>query len=93
LVGYSYRIYQEIGPLELDILQVLLSRAEDKNATFSGSSLPPKCFWFKNVQVVTARNNWLDDEACYVAIKGGNTTSNHGHADLGTFVFEKKGAA
>ena len=40
--------------------------------------------------VAVHRSGWNSD-ACYVAVVGGSPGSNHGHMDLGSFVFEADG--
>jgi hypothetical protein len=38
------------------------------------------------------RSSWTDDKAGFVGFKGGDNAASHGHADLGTFVYDADGA-
>jgi hypothetical protein len=46
---------------------------------------------FRGVEMVSLRTAWDDPEAGFVALKGGTNGANHGHLDLGTFVYEALG--
>jgi len=37
------------------------------------------------------RNSWADNNTAFVAIKGGSPSANHGHMDIGSFIFELDG--
>ncbi len=41
--------------------------------------------------VATMRGAWNDPAATYVGFKGGDNRSNHGHMDIGSFVFDSGG--
>lgn len=41
--------------------------------------------------VAMFRTSWIDPGAAYLAIKGGSPGVNHGHMDVGTFVYEAEG--
>lgn len=41
--------------------------------------------------IATMRSSWEDPNATYLAIKGGTPSVNHGHMDVGTFIFESNG--
>ena len=47
--------------------------------------------YFRGPEVVTLRSAWEDDDALFIAFKAGDNRANHGHLDLGTFVFEALG--
>lgn len=46
---------------------------------------------FRHVEAAAFRGAWGDPNAAWLAIKGGDTTVNHGNLDLGTFVAEFAG--
>ena len=48
----------------------------------------PTSAMFRGVDVATFRSSWNDDEAVFVAIKGGDNKASHAHLDLGTFVLD-----
>jgi len=73
-----------------DILHLLFTKSGDAKKAMDYNSLP-KVAWFKQIDVVTIRTMWNDSNACFVAIKGGNTSANHQHLDLGTFFIENEG--
>jgi hypothetical protein len=43
---------------------------------------------FRGVDVATFRSSWKDDDAVFVAIKGGDNKASHAHLDLGSFVLD-----
>jgi len=54
---------------------------------------PQKLIWAgqgKN-PVALMRTSWTDENAIYVAIKGGSPSVNHGHMDIGSFIMEANG--
>jgi hypothetical protein len=46
---------------------------------------------FHGVQVAFLRTAWEDPNAIFVAVKGGDNKTNHGHLDLGSFVIDAGG--
>ncbi len=52
---------------------------------------PPLDAHFKAIDVAFMRSSWTDPRAFYVGIKGGDNRANHGHLDLGSFVFDALG--
>ncbi|MEI7767707.1 MAG: heparinase II/III family protein [Phycisphaerae bacterium] len=46
---------------------------------------------FVGVDVAAFRASWLDPQAAYLAVKGGDIQAPHAHADLGTFVLDVHG--
>jgi hypothetical protein len=48
----------------------------------------PTSSFFRGVNVATFRSSWNDDDAVFVAVKGGDNKSSHAHLDLGTFVLD-----
>jgi hypothetical protein len=51
----------------------------------------PTARYFRNREVVTMRSRWGDSNAAFVGFKGGDNRVNHGHLDLGSFVFDVGG--
>ena len=51
----------------------------------------PLAHAFTGVAVATFRTSWTDPRATFVAVKGGDSRSNHSHLDLGTFVLDALG--
>lgn len=48
--------------------------------------------FFRNQQdVVTFRSAWGDRQALFLAAKGGDNRTNHGHLDIGSFVLDAQG--
>ncbi|MDT0648014.1 heparinase II/III family protein [Zunongwangia sp. F260] len=48
-------------------------------------------FGKSEVPVAMYRSSWDDPDALYIGIKGGSPSANHGHMDVGSFVFEMNG--
>ena len=46
---------------------------------------------FESVGVATFRSAWMDPQALFAGLKGGDSGGHHTHLDLGTFVFDGKG--
>ncbi len=44
-----------------------------------------------SVPIAVLRSSWTDPRALFAGFKGGSPSSNHGHMDGGSFVFEAKG--
>ncbi|MCL2742605.1 MAG: heparinase II/III family protein [Planctomycetaceae bacterium] len=56
-----------------------------------GSS-PPLAQKFTGIQdVCTMRTEWNNPDAAFLGFKGGNNRANHGHLDIGSFVYEVNG--
>ncbi len=57
--------------------------------SLSHVSTPESLFWIGqgNNPVCVMRSGW-DEDAAYLAIKGGSPSINHGHMDIGSFVFD-----
>ena len=47
--------------------------------------------YFREVEVVTMRSSWQDDQGIFVAMKAGDNRAAHAHLDLGTFVLDADG--
>jgi hypothetical protein len=61
--------------------------------TMNKINVPSKKVWVgqgKN-PVILMRTSWSDPNAIYVAMKGGSPSVNHGHMDVGSFIFEVNG--
>ena len=53
-------------------------------------TLPAKSY--SGIQdVCTMRTDWNDPNAAFLGFKGGNNRANHGHLDIGSFVYEVNG--
>ncbi len=52
---------------------------------------PPLDRLFRGVGVVSMRSSWADPNANFFAMKAGSNGANHGHLDLGSFIFEALG--
>jgi hypothetical protein len=57
---------------------------------FQFSDLPLDKY-FRGVEVASFRSAWEDEDAVFIAYKGGAANVNHGHLDLGDFVLEALG--
>jgi hypothetical protein len=44
--------------------------------------------YFRVVEAVTLRGTWNDPDALFVGFKAGDNNADHGHLDIGTFVFD-----
>ena len=51
----------------------------------------PLARYFRDAEIVTMRSAWNDPDATFVGFKGGDNRVNHGHLDLGSFVFDAAG--
>jgi len=56
----------------------------------AAAGLPLDRYW-RNVEVVTLRSDWLDPDALFVGIQAGSNRVNHNHLDLGSFVLDALG--
>ena len=56
-----------------------------------GLSAQPRDRLFKRINVATMRSGWLDPQALFVAVKGGDNDASHAQLDLGTFVIDALG--
>ena len=52
----------------------------------------PLCARFRGAEVAFLRSAWEDPQALFAGFKGGDNRANHSHLDLGTFVFDARGA-
>lgn len=59
----------------------------------AGSAKPLPLSWHGrgHQPVAMFRTSWTDPNAMYLAAKGGRASLNHGHMDVGTFVFDADG--
>lgn len=57
----------------------------------NNSSTLPTVYAFARVNQAFLRSAWDDPNAWYVGLKGGYANTNHGHLDLGSFVFDALG--
>ena len=62
-------------------------------AAFSNPKVPEKLNYKANGDnpVVAMRSSWTDPDAAFLAFKAGSPSVNHGHMDVGEFVFEANG--
>jgi hypothetical protein len=63
-----------------------------KNIPLNNISEPEEKFWMGQGRnpVAMMRSNWTD-QAAYVGFKTGSPSVNHGHMDVGSFIFEANG--
>jgi len=47
--------------------------------------------YYRNIEVATMRSEWNNPQALFVGVKAGRNGVNHGHLDLGSFVFDATG--
>lgn len=57
----------------------------------SKTTLPLDALFRGQQDVVTLRGSWDDPDAAYIGFKGGDNRANHGHLDIGSFVFDSGG--
>ncbi|MDO5571453.1 MAG: heparinase II/III family protein [Bacteroidales bacterium] len=62
-------------------------------AGFSSPKYPKNTFWIADGEnpVCIIRENFNDEKAAYVGVKAGSPFVNHGHMDVGSFIFESDG--
>ncbi|MHA8062345.1 heparinase II/III domain-containing protein [Aquirufa beregesia] len=60
----------------------LVKQSMPENLTYLGGGPNP---------VAMMRSSWTDPNALYVGVKGGSPSVNHGHMDIGSFVFDALG--
>lgn len=66
--------------------------ASDTN--FSNIPAPREMYWFDTESinpVFSARTSWQLEDGLFFAVKGGRSSINHGHMDVGGFVFDAFG--
>ena len=70
-------------------MQILFGSSID----LSSAKLPTKSSWTAQgeVPLYIYRSGWTSPSDTYFAIKGGKASSNHGHMDAGSFVYEYDG--
>ena len=70
-------------------MQILFGSSID----LSSAKLPTKSCWTAQgeVPIYIYRSGWTNPTDTYFAIKGGKASSNHGHMDAGSFVYEYDG--
>lgn len=63
------------------------------SATLSTPQKPEQLFWKAQGDnpVCAMRSSWEDPSAVYTAVKMGSPSVNHGHMDIGSFIFESDG--
>lgn len=78
--------YAKAGPRALDLLwgAAWIARNPDLKTR-------PLDTMFRKDNIVYFRSAWADPRASFVAFKGGDNRVNHGHLDLGSFVFDANG--
>jgi hypothetical protein len=56
-------------------------------------AVPPRLHWMGRgtTPVAMLRSSWTDEDAAYLALKGGTPSANHGHMDIGSFIYEADG--
>jgi len=72
-------------PLARDML---LYDPRGRDATYTNLPLDA---YYRNVEVATFRGAWQDPNAIFLGCQAGDNAANHGHLDLGSFVFEALG--
>ena len=81
----TWRQTQKAQPTALDILWWSPKAMGPEEARL------PRNKHFRGVEVVTMRSAWEDPKAAFVGFKAGDNKANHGHLDLGSFVFDAQG--
>jgi len=62
------------------------------NGTHEDFAETPLAQKFSGIQdICTMRTSWTDPNAAFLGFKGGNNKANHGHLDIGSFVYEVNG--
>ncbi len=56
----------------------------------AAAGLPLDKYW-RNVEAVTLRSDWTDENALFVGIQAGTNRVSHNHLDLGSFVLDALG--
>ena len=64
-----------------------------KNIDFDKITPPKQKFWIGQGAnpVCMMRTSWEDPDALYLGFKAGSASVNHGHMDIGSFIFESDG--
>ena len=92
---YAYwqrRMIRSQGFLSGDRLSVFQAIWYNPAGTEADFANTPKARLFRGIQdVMTARTDWNDPQAAFFGFKGGNNRANHGHLDIGTFVYDVDG--
>lgn len=86
------RLYKKVGLRSVDRLApaMLIWGA---SASLDTPLLPNNVFWKGNGDnpVVSMRSDWDTDDGVYMGVKLGSPQVNHGHMDVGSFIFESDG--
>ena len=86
------RLYKKEGLRRVDRLApaMLIWGA---SASLDTPLLPEKIYWKGNGDnpVVSMRSEWNTEDAVYMGVKLGSPQVNHGHMDVGSFIFESDG--
>lgn len=63
------------------------------SASLNNPAKPSELFWMGQGDnpVAAMRSGWGDPDAIYVGVKLGSPSVNHGHMDVGSFIFEADG--
>ena len=48
--------------------------------------IPPKVHWFKDTEILTARDSENTKDTMFIAVKGGHNAESHNHNDVGSFI-------
>ncbi|WP_218092196.1 Ig-like domain-containing protein [Paenibacillus solanacearum] len=57
----------------------------------SSTDAPSRDAYFRHVENAAMRSAWNQDNAAFAAFKAGDNSVNHGHLDIGTFVYDALG--
>ncbi|MCL2773191.1 MAG: heparinase II/III-family protein [Oscillospiraceae bacterium] len=52
---------------------------------------PPVEYWFKDTEILTARDGGQTDAGMFIAAKGGHNAESHNHNDVGNFILYMNG--
>ncbi|CAG7627460.1 Ig-like domain-containing protein [Paenibacillus allorhizosphaerae] len=69
----------------------LLWYRPDAYASSADGDVPSRDAYFRHVENVVMRSAWNQDDAAFAAFKAGDNSINHGHLDIGTFVYDVLG--
>lgn len=63
------------------------------SASLEKPAIPTDLFWMGqgDSPVAAMRSDWVNSDATYLGVKLGSPSINHGHMDIGSFIFEADG--
>jgi hypothetical protein len=71
---------------EIDAFNLIWYQPAEKRA-----HLLPATRYFSDIHVLSIRSEWDNEQAAFIACKGGNNQADHAHLDLGSFVLDMNG--